>query len=154
MHVTNTRQQTTTRTHSLVLAGNVPEEHHSSGVKFVGDIFQQNILLHVARRSPTVELRVPRLGDASGFRPLQNLQTTTSYPDICEGSGFVLSKAVRDLPKQIPSLHTDDPSKSRIESIDHNPNEHKKIMAKSRASAEKEVRSWGFGHVFTWSDGP
>merc|ERR1712070_1349923 len=27
-------------------------------------------------------------------------------------------------------------------------------MTKSRASAEKEVQSWGFGHVFTWSDGP
>ncbi|KAF1951937.1 hypothetical protein CC80DRAFT_495811 [Byssothecium circinans] len=26
-------------------------------------------------------------------------------------------------------------------------------MAKSRKDAEKEVRSWGFGHVFTWSDG-
>lgn len=27
-------------------------------------------------------------------------------------------------------------------------------MGKSRASAEAEVRSWGFNHVFTWSDGP
>ncbi|KAF2634694.1 hypothetical protein P280DRAFT_463190 [Massarina eburnea CBS 473.64] len=23
-----------------------------------------------------------------------------------------------------------------------------------RKDAEKEVRSWGFGHVFAWSDGP
>ncbi|KAF2682858.1 hypothetical protein K458DRAFT_306481 [Lentithecium fluviatile CBS 122367] len=27
-------------------------------------------------------------------------------------------------------------------------------MAKSRQEAEKEVASWGFNHVFTWSDGP
>lgn len=27
-------------------------------------------------------------------------------------------------------------------------------MPQSRADAEKEVRSWGFSHVFTWSDGP
>jgi hypothetical protein len=26
-------------------------------------------------------------------------------------------------------------------------------MVKSRKEAESEVRSWGFGHVFTWSDG-
>ncbi|KAF5844255.1 hypothetical protein GGP41_002790 [Bipolaris sorokiniana] len=26
-------------------------------------------------------------------------------------------------------------------------------MAKSRKEAESEVRSWGFGHVFTWTDG-
>ena len=25
---------------------------------------------------------------------------------------------------------------------------------KSRAEAEAEVKSWGFDHVFTWSDGP
>ncbi|KAK5127196.1 hypothetical protein LTR85_008558 [Meristemomyces frigidus] len=25
---------------------------------------------------------------------------------------------------------------------------------KSKAQAEAEVRSWGFSHVFTWSDGP
>ena len=27
-------------------------------------------------------------------------------------------------------------------------------MVKSRKDAEKEVRSWGFGHVFTWTDSP
>ena len=27
-------------------------------------------------------------------------------------------------------------------------------MAKAKKDAESEVRSWGFGHVFTWSDGP
>ena len=27
-------------------------------------------------------------------------------------------------------------------------------MVKSRKEAESEVRSWGFGHVFTWTDGP
>ncbi|KAF2277470.1 uncharacterized protein EI97DRAFT_292862 [Westerdykella ornata] len=27
-------------------------------------------------------------------------------------------------------------------------------MAKSRREAENEVRSWGFEHVFTWTDGP
>jgi hypothetical protein len=27
-------------------------------------------------------------------------------------------------------------------------------MGKSRREAESEVRSWGFGHVFTWTDGP
>ncbi|KAJ9155383.1 hypothetical protein NKR23_g1804 [Pleurostoma richardsiae] len=27
-------------------------------------------------------------------------------------------------------------------------------MAKSRAEAEAEVKSWGFPHVFTWTDGP
>lgn len=28
------------------------------------------------------------------------------------------------------------------------------IMPKSRKEAEAEVRSWGFKHVFTWTDGP
>lgn len=27
-------------------------------------------------------------------------------------------------------------------------------MARSRKDAEKEVKGWGFKHVFTWSDGP
>jgi len=27
-------------------------------------------------------------------------------------------------------------------------------MPQSRAAAEKEVASWGFSHIFTWSDGP
>tara|TARA_R110002003_G_scaffold206_13_gene15835 strand:- start:3413 stop:3748 length:336 start_codon:yes stop_codon:yes gene_type:complete len=27
-------------------------------------------------------------------------------------------------------------------------------MPKSRKEAESEVRSWGFNHVFTWTDGP
>jgi hypothetical protein len=27
-------------------------------------------------------------------------------------------------------------------------------MAKLRKEAESQVRSWGFGHVFTWTDGP
>ncbi|KAF3001797.1 hypothetical protein E8E13_002338 [Curvularia kusanoi] len=27
-------------------------------------------------------------------------------------------------------------------------------MTKSRREAEAEVRSWGFNHVFTWTDGP
>lgn len=27
-------------------------------------------------------------------------------------------------------------------------------MTKSRRDAESEVRSWGFKHVFTWTDGP
>lgn len=27
-------------------------------------------------------------------------------------------------------------------------------MAKSQHDVEAEVRSWGFSHVFTWSDGP
>ncbi|KAF1349294.1 hypothetical protein EJ07DRAFT_140528 [Lizonia empirigonia] len=27
-------------------------------------------------------------------------------------------------------------------------------MPKSRREAEAEVRSWGFHHVFTWTDGP
>ena len=27
-------------------------------------------------------------------------------------------------------------------------------MTKSKRVAESEVRSWGFSHVFTWSDGP
>ncbi|KAF2724455.1 hypothetical protein K431DRAFT_281886 [Polychaeton citri CBS 116435] len=27
-------------------------------------------------------------------------------------------------------------------------------MTLSHAEAEKQVRSWGFGHVFTWTDGP
>ncbi|KAF2835561.1 hypothetical protein M501DRAFT_1008522 [Patellaria atrata CBS 101060] len=28
------------------------------------------------------------------------------------------------------------------------------MVPKSRKEAETEVRSWGFGHVFTWTDGP
>ncbi|KAL0257250.1 hypothetical protein SLS55_008060 [Diplodia seriata] len=28
------------------------------------------------------------------------------------------------------------------------------MPAKSQREAEKEVRGWGFRHVFTWSDGP
>lgn len=28
------------------------------------------------------------------------------------------------------------------------------VMAASKREAEAQVRSWGFGHVFTWSDGP
>ncbi|KAF2106696.1 hypothetical protein BDV96DRAFT_507465 [Lophiotrema nucula] len=28
------------------------------------------------------------------------------------------------------------------------------MPSKSRKDAEAEVRSWGFAHVFTWSDGP
>ncbi|KAF2650150.1 hypothetical protein K491DRAFT_609398 [Lophiostoma macrostomum CBS 122681] len=28
------------------------------------------------------------------------------------------------------------------------------MTVKSRKDAESEVRSWGFDHVFTWSDGP
>ncbi|KAI9695588.1 MAG: hypothetical protein M1820_008513 [Bogoriella megaspora] len=28
------------------------------------------------------------------------------------------------------------------------------MATKSRAEAEKEVSSWGFNHVFTWTDGP
>lgn len=31
---------------------------------------------------------------------------------------------------------------------------HTDAMVKSRKEAESEVRSWGFGHVFTWTDGP
>jgi len=31
---------------------------------------------------------------------------------------------------------------------------HQNTMPQSRAAAEKEVRSWGFNHIFTWSDGP
>ncbi|KAM0705686.1 hypothetical protein Q7P35_007046 [Cladosporium inversicolor] len=27
-------------------------------------------------------------------------------------------------------------------------------MPQSRAAAEKEVASWGFSHIFTWTDGP
>ncbi|KAL1888309.1 hypothetical protein Sste5346_009634 [Sporothrix stenoceras] len=27
-------------------------------------------------------------------------------------------------------------------------------MSKSTKDSEVEVRSWGFGHVFTWTDGP
>ncbi|KAF2874887.1 hypothetical protein BDV95DRAFT_486048 [Massariosphaeria phaeospora] len=27
-------------------------------------------------------------------------------------------------------------------------------MARSRKEAEREVRSWGFSHIFTWTDGP
>lgn len=27
-------------------------------------------------------------------------------------------------------------------------------MTKSRREAEAEVRTWGFSHVFTWTDGP
>ncbi|KAF2480446.1 hypothetical protein BDY17DRAFT_255268 [Neohortaea acidophila] len=27
-------------------------------------------------------------------------------------------------------------------------------MARSKKDAEAEVRSWGFNHVFTWTDGP
>ena len=27
-------------------------------------------------------------------------------------------------------------------------------MVASKREAEAQVRSWGFGHVFTWSDGP
>ncbi|KAI8966077.1 hypothetical protein F5Y11DRAFT_211586 [Daldinia sp. FL1419] len=28
------------------------------------------------------------------------------------------------------------------------------MPSKSRKDYEKEVRSWGFSHVFTWTDGP
>jgi hypothetical protein len=28
------------------------------------------------------------------------------------------------------------------------------IMAKSQRDYEKEVGSWGFSHVFTWTDSP
>ncbi|KAL3417179.1 putative cupin related protein [Phlyctema vagabunda] len=28
------------------------------------------------------------------------------------------------------------------------------MTAKSQRESEKEVRSWGFSHVFTWTDGP
>ncbi|KAF2465027.1 uncharacterized protein BDR25DRAFT_92231 [Lindgomyces ingoldianus] len=28
------------------------------------------------------------------------------------------------------------------------------MATKSRSDAESEVRSWGFNHVFTWTDGP
>ncbi|KAI9702127.1 MAG: hypothetical protein M1836_001471 [Candelina mexicana] len=28
------------------------------------------------------------------------------------------------------------------------------MSAKSRNESENEVRSWGFNHVFTWTDGP
>lgn len=67
---------------------------------------------------------------------------------------FDVENAVGDLPEQIVSyIKTITGTANRI--IEYR---HQTIppptMTKSRASAEKEVRSWGFGHVFTWTDGP
>jgi hypothetical protein len=31
---------------------------------------------------------------------------------------------------------------------------HDPEIMKSKGEAEKEVRSWGFKHVFTWTDSP
>jgi hypothetical protein len=59
-------------------------------------------------------------------------------------SMFIVEQTVRDLPKQNSTIHT---KHTYIPST-------QETMTKSRASAEKEVRSWGFGHVFTWTDGP
>jgi hypothetical protein len=71
-----------------------------------------------------------------------------------------VEQTVGDLPKQIvPYMHikSENQIANRAITITRTrrlPLREEESMTKSRASAEKEVRSWGFGHVFTWSDGP
>jgi hypothetical protein len=77
-------------------------------------------------------------------------------------SMFIVEQTVRDLPEQNSTIHTNTPtfrhrnreSNTRLPTVIKRSPSTQETMTKSRASAEKEVRSWGFGHVFTWTDGP